>query len=126
MKGVGPSVMVVSVGGIWCVMAGTISTFYYQLYRHSETKVDYLERRVEWLETYKPRYVVPVRARAAVSTTDQTESDPLFVRTGPGKGARYQVFQPTATTGPVVGPALRLPAGSTHRQEFDFVAEGSF
>src|SRR5258708_21019595 len=100
MKGVGPSVMVVSVGGIWCVMAGTISTFYYQLYRHSETKVDYLERRVEWLEAYKPRYVVPVRARGAVSTTDQTASDSPFVRTRPGKGGGYQVVQPAAKTGP--------------------------
>jgi hypothetical protein len=126
MKHLAPIVIVVSMAGTCCVVAATLCAFYYTLYRHGETKMDYLERRVEWLEAHKPLYVVPLRVRGAVSTTDQEEVASSFIGAGPATGTGYQVFQPAAKTGPVVGPEFRLPAGSTDRHEFDIVVQDSF
>jgi len=102
-----------------CVVAAYFSSYYYNLYLNARTDLEYrcevLEQRVAYLETHKPRSLIPIHAWGEISTTDhplpfagtfveEESRRPPVLFVGKGNGIR---------------PELRIPAGSTERHVFD-------
>jgi hypothetical protein len=111
--------IVIAISGVCCVVAAYFSSYYYNLYIGARTDLEHrcenFERRIQYLESHKPKHLIPSHALAEISTTDRPPaSDSFRLRDGDDN-----VFKLYIGKGDRIAPEFRIPAGSTNRQEFD-------
>ena len=98
------------------VVAVYFSSYYYHLYVSARTELEQrcerLEGRVSYLEARKD--LIPSYAAAEISTTDRPASESFRFQEGDGKEFKLYIGK-----GDWIAPEIRIPAGSTNRQEFD-------
>lgn len=118
-----------TVAGVCCVVAATVSAFYYTRYRLTETRLERalldLESRVARMEANRPREVVRIHTRGILSTADHPFDPSALENQEPAGSAGHRLFQPPAKTGPVIGPEFRIPAGATN-QVFEIAVDPGY
>lgn len=121
MKRVLPLAIALTVAGVCCIVAAYFCHFYYTLYRNASTQLEQsVDSRIKELQfevqrLAKQRHFAPMRVRAVISTTDQEAGH--WGGEPASKPGEYQAAN--SKTGWWVSPELRVPAGSTARQEYE-------
>jgi hypothetical protein len=124
------SFVVLSIVGVFMVVAAYFCHFYYYRYQNVvtglESSISSFDMRLATLEGHKARQLTPVRVWAVISTSDKPADDGIRFYLSSEKHPDDFFEAINSKGGALVRPELRLPAGATTNCVYDIQVESQF